>query len=192
MTRSTPMASPRPRTSPIRGCRSASSRSPSASAAPVAAARAGRSSSRSVRSTARPALAQTGFPAVVRMANAVATSINAAGPTTAESGSPPPSPLPNVITSGSMPSASNACSQPVRPIPTFTSSQTSRMPWRRQRSWSPRRNPSGGTIMPPSAWIGSTNSAARSPGSTSSASTRSSSARTPGPGSPNGGRYGSG
>ena len=46
----------------------------------------------------------------------------------------------------------------------MTSSQTSRMPWRRQRSARAGRKPGGGTRRPPSAWIASTITAAVSVG----------------------------
>ena len=79
-----------------------------------------------------------------------------AGPTTADSGSPPPSALPNVTTSGTMPSCWKACSRPVRARPTLTSSHTSGTPAARHASCTARRKPSGGTTSPPSERIGST------------------------------------
>ena len=47
---------------------------------------------------------------------------------------PPPRPLAIAIRSGAMPSCSQACSVPVRPMPHITSSRMSRMPWRSQIS----------------------------------------------------------
>ena len=55
--------------------------------------------------TARPTSAETALPAVVMMAKAVVVSITAAGPIAAESGRPPPRPLPKTTISGSSPSA---------------------------------------------------------------------------------------
>ena len=149
-TSSTPITSPRPRTSPIRGCLFASWRRPSSNSAPRAAALAIRFSARIVRRTARPAAVEIGLPAVVVMVSPRGSFITSLGPIAADSGRPPPSALPYEMRSGTMPSTSKAWNWPVRPTPTLTSSQIRRMPWRRQISDRPLRKPGGGTTSPPS------------------------------------------
>src|SRR5229473_3045185 len=83
-----------------------------------------------------------------------------ARPVTAASGSPPAIPLAVVTRSGTTPSWSEANQSPVRQNPVWISSAMSRMPCSRQNSASPGRKPSGGTMKPPSPWIGSMMTAA--------------------------------
>ena len=76
-------------------------------------------------------------------------------PVTAASGSPPAMPLAVVTMSGTTPSCSQANQSPVRQNPVWISSAMNTIPFSRQNSASPGRNPSGGTTNPPSPWIGS-------------------------------------
>ena len=71
--------------------------------APTSAALATRSSRRIVSRTAEPAAADTGLPWTVWNEKAAAWFITLSGPTAADSGRPPPRPLPNTTMSGSMP-----------------------------------------------------------------------------------------
>ena len=68
--------------------------------------------------------------------------------------------------SGSNPKCSEARNLPVRPVPDWTSSAITRMPWRSQSSFTPRRKSGEGTTNPPSPWIGSMTAQATDPGST--------------------------
>ena len=64
-------------------------------------------------------------------------------------------PLAVVIRSGTTPSWSQANQSPVRQKPVWISSAISRIPCSRQNSATERSHPSGGTMKPPSPWIGS-------------------------------------
>ncbi len=83
-----------------------------------------------------------------------------ARPVTAASGRPPAIPFAVVIRSGTTPSWSQANQSPVRQKPVWISSAMNRMPCSRHQSARPARNPSGGTMNPPSPWIGSITTAA--------------------------------
>ena len=125
----TPHSSPRPRMWSTSGWPSDSM--PWRNDLPNTSARRTRSSAASTRSTARAAAVQTGLPPKVLPCRPGVNS-SAAGPTArhAPIGSPPPSPLARVTTSGVMPSCWWAKKAPVRPIPVCTSSSTSRAPCR--------------------------------------------------------------
>ena len=69
-------------------------------------------------------------------------------------------PLAVVTRSGTTPSCSQANQSPVRQKPDWISSAMNTMPCSRQNSASPGRKPSGGTMNPPSPWIGSMMTAA--------------------------------
>ena len=190
---STPIASPRPRTSPIHAEPCAASRSRPIKTAPTSAARPANPSASMVSSTASAALAEAGLPCNVWKEKADLWFMTRSGPTAAEIGSPPPSPLPKTMMSGTKSSCSKACSRPLRASPTLTSSHIVRMPWRAQSRASRAKNPGGGTIRPPSAWIGSRKNAATSSGGQVVANSSSTCANTASPvGSPLEGRYGSG
>ena len=73
----------------------------------------------------------------------------------APSGKPPPMPLATAMMSGATPAHSWAKSLPVRPMPHWISSSTSRSPCASQISRRPRSVSGGSTRMPPSPWIGS-------------------------------------
>ena len=68
-------------------------------------------------STASAALAEAGLPCNVWKEKAERWFITRSGPTAAEIGSPPPSPLPKTMMSGTKSSCSKACSRPVRAEP---------------------------------------------------------------------------
>ena len=84
-----------------------------------------------------------------------------ARPVTPASGSPSAMPLAVTIRSGSMPSCSHANIAPVRAKPVCTSSAMNTTSFFRHQSSSAGRNPSAGTMKPPSPWIGSMMTAAR-------------------------------
>ncbi len=126
-TSSTPIIRPRPRTSPISGCLSASDRSPSIRYAPTAAAFA---TSRVFSSeiVASAAAHETGLPPNVLACAPGGHAISPARATATPSGRPEAMPLAIAITSGSTPVYSIANIFPDRPIPDCTSSTTRRMP----------------------------------------------------------------
>ena len=78
----------------------------------------------------------------------------------APSGRPEAMPLARHTMSGSTPVCSTASSLPVRPMPDWTSSATSRIPCLSVSSRRRGMKSSGGTRYPPSPWIGSTKTAA--------------------------------
>ena len=78
-----------------------------------------------------------------------------ARPVTAARGSPPAMPLAVVIRSGTMPKCSLANIAPVRAKPVWISSAMKTTSFARHQSTSAGRNPSAGTMKPPSPWIGS-------------------------------------
>ncbi len=81
-------------------------------------------------------------------------------PIVAPIGTPPPSPLARVTTSGTTPDSVCASQAPVRPTPVCTSSTQSSAPCRVVTSLVAARNPGGGTTTPASPCIGSTITAA--------------------------------
>ena len=83
--------------------------------------------------------------------------------TTADSGKPPPMPLPQVITSGTTPSWSTPQNFPVRPKPVIISSAMKRAPWSFAIARTAGRKPGGGMTLPAVPCIGSTMTAATSP-----------------------------
>ena len=96
---------------------------------PSAAACSQSPSAAIVRSTASPAAHATGLPPnVVPCWPGVSRSPAGPTPMHAPSGSPPPSPLASVITSGVMPACWKANQLPSRPMPVCTSSSTSSAP----------------------------------------------------------------
>ena len=120
---------PSPRTSPIVGCLSASERKPVINRSPTARLRASRFSSSKISSTASAAAQATGLPAyVLPRPPGPGASMISARPMIADSGTPPPSDLAIVITSGATPHCSHASQVPVRPAPVCTSSAISTMP----------------------------------------------------------------
>ena len=93
-----------------------------------------------------PAAIATGLPAIVEPwlpAGQVMTSRLAI---IAPSGMPEAIPFATSRMSGTTPVCSAANIFPVRPIPDWTSSKTSRMPWRSQIARSPGRKSAGGTM----------------------------------------------
>ncbi len=119
---------------------------------------------------------ETGLPPNVEIEFACRQSISSARATTPPIVSPLPRPFANVIASGVTPWAwmPQKCS-PVRPQPVCTSSEISRMPRDESSFWNPANSPSGGTLNPPTPWIGSAIRQATSPDvPVSSTSTRSS------------------
>ena len=88
-------------------------------------------------------------------------SMISARPVTADSGRPSAMPLAMQIRSGSMPSCSQANMAPVRAIPVWTSSAMNTTLFARHQRSNAGRNPSAGTMKPPSPWMGSMMIAAR-------------------------------
>ena len=74
---------------------------------------------------------------------------------------PPAMPLAVVIRSGTTCSSSQANQSPLRQKPLCTSSAMNRMPLSRHHCASAGRKPLGGTMNPPSPWIGSMMTAAQ-------------------------------
>ena len=74
---------------------------------------------------------------------------------------PPAMPLAVVMRSGTTPSSSQANQSPLRQKPLCTSSAMNRMPLSRHHCASAGRKPRGGTMNPPSPWIGSMMTAAQ-------------------------------
>ena len=98
----------------------------------------------------------TGLPPYVPPRPPTCTaSMISARPVTAASGSPPAMPLAVVIRSGTTASWSQANQSPVRQKPVWISSATKTIPLARANSTSSGRNPSAGTMKPPSPAIGS-------------------------------------
>ncbi|CAB4842151.1 unannotated protein [freshwater metagenome] len=83
-----------------------------------------------------------------------------ARPVTAARGRPPAIPFAVAIKSGTTPSSSLANITPVRAKPVWTSSAIKTMPFSVANLDSPGKKPLGGTINPPSPWMGSITMAA--------------------------------
>ena len=145
---STPIISPIPRTSVTTpGNRSGSSASAPSRKSPTSVEWASSPSSLIVASVASPAAHGTGLPPYVEPCEpAPHFSISSARATNPPSGRPEASPLAVISTSGSTPMCSIAHILPVRPIPDWTSSATSRIPCRSQSSRSRTTHSAGGTM----------------------------------------------
>ena len=118
-----PIISPLPRTSPISGCLSCSSRSPAIRCAPTAAALA-TSESCSSSIVASAAAHDTGLPPNVLACAPGGHAITSALAQVTPSGRPEAMPLAMVTTSAFRPKCSDANIFPVRPMPDCTSSTT--------------------------------------------------------------------
>ena len=115
-----------------------------------------------VSMAARAAAHATGLPPYVPPSPPAWTeSITSARPVTAASGSPPAIPLAVVTRSGTTPSWSLANQSPVRAKPVWISSAMKRMPCSRHHAATRASQPGGGTMKPPSPWIGSMRTAAQ-------------------------------
>src|SRR5262252_70137 len=137
--------------------------SPRARYRPTDAAWASSPSRSMVSSTASAAAHATGFPPKVLPWSPLRSAVPAApSPMHAPIGSPPPSPLASVSTSGTTPAAWLANQAPVRPMPLWISSITSSAPAAWQASRAPRRYPAGAGTTPASPWPGSRKTAAHS------------------------------
>ena len=106
----------------------------------------------------------TGLPPKVDAWLPLGQSITEARATIAPKGKPLAIPLARQTMSPATPQCSEANILPVRPIPLCTSSKTSKTPCSSQRRRRPGKNSGGGTMYPPSPWIGSTKIAASSSG----------------------------
>ena len=113
--------------------------------------------------TAIAAAQETGLPPNVppRPPGCDASMISAR-PVTAASGMPPAMPLADNSRSGTSPKCSLAKYLPVRAMPLWISSAMNTTPFAVHHSCRAGRNPSAGTMNPPSPWIGSTTRQAKS------------------------------
>mmetsp|Transcript_31237 Transcript_31237/g.93752 ORF Transcript_31237/g.93752 Transcript_31237/m.93752 type:complete len:317 (+) Transcript_31237:80-1030(+) len=160
---SRPSSNPRPRTSAtFEGCFAAMAARPALSCAPRAAALATRPSSSIAAATARPAAHAKGLPPYVVAWSPGAKTLAASLQSIAPSGTPPPTALAHVRTSGLTPRCWCAQSLPVRPTPAWTSSNTSKAPLASQSSRAFWKNAASPTRTPPSPWTGSIKTAATS------------------------------
>ncbi|CKR93082.1 Uncharacterised protein [Mycobacterium tuberculosis] len=165
LTSSTAIMAPRPRTSPIRSSTACSVVNRSVTRRSIWRARSISPSLSMVAMVASAAAQATGLPPNVppRPPTCGAFMISAR-PVTADSGNPSAMPLAVQIRSGSRPSGPS-CSQaniaPVRAKPVCTSSAMNTTWFLRHQSRRAGRNPSAGTMKPPSPWIGSMTRAAR-------------------------------
>src|SRR5215218_869065 len=142
--------SPRPRTSRPRARRAPDS------ASPFRRTSARKSSSSTTSSTALAAAAATGPPAKVEPWSPVWRSVACSDVVTqAPIGSPPPSPLATVMTSGTMPESSHAQRSPLRPMPHWISSKTNSAPLSSQASRAAASICGWIGWIPDSPWIGS-------------------------------------
>ena len=134
---------------------------PRAAARPARARRPGRPRRRSRRATASAADETTGPPANVDpWSPGAKTSRNRSPITSAPIGRPPPRPLASVIASGTTPTCSYAHSEPVRPMPVWTSSNTSAAPAASQADRIDASSAGSMMFTPDSPWTGSISTAA--------------------------------
>ncbi len=156
-TSSMAVMAPMPRTSPTQSYTSWIACMRRSASSPIRLLREQMSSRSMTSSTASAAAQATGLPPnVPPRPPGAGASISSARPTTAASGSPPPSDLARRTRSGSTPQWLTAKSLPLRPRPLWISSAINGMSSSRSRRDSRGMKSGGGTMNPPSPCTGST------------------------------------